>query len=155
MTLKSSLISIFLVFFFFITTSARAEYYNELQCHTTPIGGYEGQAIVKLGMTKTQAFRMTGCPVRSYKKRMITEKWSEWGYRRVDTTAFHEKFLIRNDKWVGNKAKIFKFRDNKLYEIYDYGTSVRRPQLPKTRYKEGPLELEQDKQNAKRPWGRR
>lgn len=155
MAIKLILTIVFSIFSFLITTSAHAEYYNELQCHRTPIGGYEGQAIVKLGMTKTQAFRMTGHPVRSYKKRMITEKWSEWGYRRTDTTAFHEKFLIRNDKWVGNKSKIFKFRDNKLYEIYDFGTSIRCPRLPKTRYKKGPLELEQDRQNAKRPWGRR
>ena len=157
MKIKALFITTILSFIFLITPNAGARYYNELQCHTTPCGGYTGQAIVKLGMSKSNVFEMTGCPTRTYKKRRVIEKWSEWGYGSGyrDTTAIHELFLIRNNKWVGKESKIFKFRDGKLYEIYDFGTSVRTPKLPKRRYRKGPLELEQEKQNAKRDWGRR
>ncbi|GAG81230.1 unnamed protein product, partial [marine sediment metagenome] len=104
------------------------------------------------GMSKSQVFNRCGSPVREYKTRQVEEKWADWGrgYGLRNTRAVHEKFLMRNNTWVGNKSKIFLFRNDRLYEMFDYGTGLRTPRLPKKHYGKGPLELEQERLNAEK-----
>lgn len=133
---KSLPVFTLLVFLFFITANANAKYYNELRCDKRT-GGCNSTGIIRLGMTLSQVTTQCGSWTRRYPTREVTEKWHEWGYRGVPakTVATHEKYLFRNKTWEGNESKILLFRNWKLYQIFDYGTPIRRPKLPKRFYR--------------------
>jgi len=121
---------------FLTAGNADAKYYREVRCDKQ-CGGCNSDGIVKLGMTLSKVTHACGSYTKAYPSREVTEKWHEWGYRGCpgETVATHEKYLFRNRTWEGKVEKILLFRNWKLYQIFDYGTPVRCPKLPKKFYR--------------------
>jgi len=129
--IKSFATTLCLISLLAFVTTTDARYYKEIEYpeKTSDCKCIQpGCRIVKLGMTKGQVGSICGRPVRRYPLRYLYERWDLWGYNRKPTYAAHQKYLFRHKKW--KKAKIFHFRNQRLYEIYDYGTPTRWPKLP-------------------------
>lgn len=100
-----------------INTDARFYSSVECQCH----GGYASGGTIKIGMGLYEVVKICGPPTRMYRPYVQNEVWVFSPSQKRHETAVYRHFLFRQREW--KKPKIFRFRDLKLYQIYDYGTA--------------------------------
>lgn len=98
-----------------------ARYYSSVKCKS--YGGYAKGGTVKLGMGLYEVVKICGPPVRKMRHYIQNETRTFPGMAPSairQETAVYRHFLWKREEW--KKSKIFRFRNLKLYQIYDYGT---------------------------------
>jgi len=99
--------------------NADARYYSSVECQCC--GGYASGGTIKLGMRLCEVVRVCGPPTRKYQPYVQSEIWVYSPSEKRSETAVYRHFLFKQGKW--KKPKIFRFRNLKLYQIYDFGNT--------------------------------